>query len=81
MATKTITKEELQQHKDGKSCWIAVHDKVYDITKFLEEVNKSNFLRDSETPSTFCQHVHDHDHVITFSNDLVYDLFKQYDGF
>ena len=55
MATKTITKEELQQHKDGKSCWIAVHDKVYDITKFLEEVSKSNFfLREADTLNPTC---------------------------
>ena len=36
--SKTITKAELAQHKDAKSIWIAIHDKVYDITKFLEEV-------------------------------------------
>lgn len=34
---RTITKEELKKHKDGKSCWIAIHDKVYDVTRFLEE--------------------------------------------
>jgi len=37
MASKTITLEELKQHKDAKSCWIAIHDKVYDVTKFLDE--------------------------------------------
>ena len=36
---KIITKAELAQHKDAKSIWIAIHDKVYDITKFLEEVS------------------------------------------
>lgn len=34
---KIITRAELAQHKDAKSIWIAIHDKVYDITKFLEE--------------------------------------------
>lgn len=34
---RTITLEELKQHKDGKSLWMAIHDKVYDVTKFLEE--------------------------------------------
>lgn len=34
---KIITKTELAEHKDAKSIWIAIHDKIYDITKFLEE--------------------------------------------
>lgn len=37
--TKVITLEELKQHKDEKSLWIAVYDNVYDITKFAAEVN------------------------------------------
>lgn len=36
-AKRIITLEELKQHKDGKSLWMAIHDKVYDVTKFLEE--------------------------------------------
>ena len=40
MASDTITLEELKKHKDGKSCWVAIHDKVYDVTKFLEEVSR-----------------------------------------
>ena len=35
--TRIITKEELSQHKDGQSCWLAIHDKVYDVTRFLKE--------------------------------------------
>ena len=38
MATRIITKAELAEHNNGKSTWIAIHDKVYDCTKFLEEV-------------------------------------------
>lgn len=34
---KIITKEELKAHKDAKSLWMAIHDKVYDVTKFIEE--------------------------------------------
>jgi cytochrome b involved in lipid metabolism len=34
---RIISKEELAQHKDAKSIWLAIHDKVYDVTKFLEE--------------------------------------------
>lgn len=35
--TKVITLEELKQHKDEKSLWIAIYDNVYDITKFAAE--------------------------------------------
>ena len=35
---KVYRLEEVKQHKDVKSAWIVVHNKVYDVTKFLEEV-------------------------------------------
>ena len=34
---KTITLAEVAEHKDRNSCWVAIHNKVYDITKFLDE--------------------------------------------
>lgn len=34
---KTITLKELREHRDAKSLWLAIHDTVYDITKFMEE--------------------------------------------
>jgi cytochrome b involved in lipid metabolism len=34
---RIITKEELASHKDARSIWISIHDKIYDVTKFLEE--------------------------------------------
>jgi len=34
---RVITLEELKEHNNPKSCWMAIHDKVYDITKFLDE--------------------------------------------
>jgi len=34
---KVYTKEDLKQHRDAKSCWMTIHDKVYDVTQFLEE--------------------------------------------
>ena len=40
-ATKVITKEELKSHSDASSLWIAIHDNVYDVTKFLDEVSFS----------------------------------------
>jgi cytochrome b involved in lipid metabolism len=34
---KLYSLADLRQHKDSKSLWIAIHDDVYDVTKFLEE--------------------------------------------
>ena len=42
--TKFFSLEEAEKHKipygDDKSIWIVIHDKVYDVTKFLDEVRK-----------------------------------------
>lgn len=35
--TKIITLEELSQHKNQSSCWVSIHNKVYDVTNFLDE--------------------------------------------
>ncbi|RXM28485.1 Cytochrome b5 [Acipenser ruthenus] len=29
--------EEIQQHNSYKSTWLIIHNKIYDVTKFLEE--------------------------------------------
>lgn len=34
---KSYKLEDLKQHSDEKSCWIAINGKVYDVTTFLEE--------------------------------------------
>lgn len=31
--------EEVKTHDKSKSTWLVIHDKVYDVTKFLEEVS------------------------------------------
>ncbi|RWS25604.1 cytochrome b5-like protein [Leptotrombidium deliense] len=36
--SKTFTKEEVAKHKNKESTYLIIHDKVYDVTKFLEEV-------------------------------------------
>lgn len=36
--TKTFTLEEVAKHNEKKSVWLLIHDSVYDVTKFLEEV-------------------------------------------
>jgi len=30
--------EEVQKHNNSQSTWIIVHHRIYDITKFLDEV-------------------------------------------
>lgn len=45
--TKEISLSDLQKHKDGKSCWMAIHNTVYDVTKFLEEVSDLSIKRQS----------------------------------
>ncbi|KAJ8302846.1 hypothetical protein KUTeg_019242 [Tegillarca granosa] len=34
---KVFREDEVKQHKDAKSTWMIIHDKIYDVTKFLEE--------------------------------------------
>lgn len=36
-ALKVIRLEEVRQHNSLKSSWVVIHNKVYDVTKFLEE--------------------------------------------
>ena len=35
---KTINWEEVKKHKDSKSTYLVIYDRVYNVTKFLEEV-------------------------------------------
>ncbi|XP_012287173.1 cytochrome b5 isoform X2 [Orussus abietinus] len=35
--TNTYTRLEVAKHKDTKETWIIIHNKVYDVTKFLNE--------------------------------------------
>ncbi|XP_045132267.1 cytochrome b5-like isoform X3 [Portunus trituberculatus] len=34
---KVFTLEEIAKHKTPDSCWFIIHDKVYDVSKFLDE--------------------------------------------
>ncbi|XP_067905309.1 cytochrome b5 type B [Heterodontus francisci] len=36
-AVSYLTMEEVKTHNSSKSTWLVIHDKVYDVTKFLEE--------------------------------------------
>lgn len=35
--TQTITLEEIKKHNSRDSVWFVIHNKVYDVTKFMEE--------------------------------------------
>jgi len=35
--TQTITREEVKQHNSRNSVWFVIHNKVYDVTKFMDE--------------------------------------------
>jgi cytochrome b involved in lipid metabolism len=34
---KTFTTDQVASHSTEKDCWIIVHSKVYDVTKFLKD--------------------------------------------
>ena len=44
--TKFLSLEEVEKHNipngEDKSIWIIIHEKVYDVTKFLDEVRKTS---------------------------------------
>ncbi len=44
--SKIFTKESLLEHVGANSdrTYLAIHDNVYDVTEFLDEVIKKNFL-------------------------------------
>ena len=43
-ALKLFSLKEVEKHNgDEKSVWIVVHDKVYDISKFMDEVGLRDF--------------------------------------
>lgn len=37
---------EIEEQNSFKSTWVIIHHKVYDVTKFLEEVRKSVHVED-----------------------------------
>ena len=40
---KVLHKEEVKQHSDSNSPYLIIDNKVYDVSKFLEEVNRLKF--------------------------------------
>lgn len=39
---KYFTLEEIRVHNMSNDTWLVIHDKVYDITRFLEEVRNTS---------------------------------------
>lgn len=37
---RIISLVEVKEHSTAKSLWLAIHNKVYDVTKFMDEVFK-----------------------------------------
>jgi cytochrome b5 len=37
MSSRTVSAAELLAHSTSNSCWIAIRDKVYDVTSFLQD--------------------------------------------
>ncbi|CAJ0961252.1 unnamed protein product, partial [Mesorhabditis belari] len=35
--TVKLTRKEVEEHNNNKSCWFIIGNKVYDVTKFLDE--------------------------------------------
>ena len=42
---KKYSWEEIKDHQSSGSPWLVVHDKVYDVTDFLEEVSVEAIAR------------------------------------
>lgn len=46
---KLISLDEVAKHNeargDNKSIWLVIHDKVYDVTKFLDEVSMQKVIQ------------------------------------
>lgn len=38
LSYRLFTRAEVAKHNDSKEPWIIIHDSVYDVTKFLNEV-------------------------------------------
>lgn len=44
MAEKTYSLAEIAKHNTNKSVWFAIHNNVYDVTEFLNEVSGINYF-------------------------------------
>lgn len=42
--TKLYTLAEVSKHNTNKSVWLVIHNSIYDVTEFLNEVCSSLFI-------------------------------------
>lgn len=42
---KTYSLAEVAKHNSNQSSWIIIHNEIYDVTKFLNEVSKSTYSK------------------------------------
>ena len=42
-ATKKFSLEEVKKHNVAGSSWLVIHNQVFDVTKFLDEVSRYLF--------------------------------------
>jgi len=45
MASRFYTREEVNKHNNSESSWIVIHNLVYNVTEFLNEVSKVPVLQ------------------------------------
>lgn len=48
---KKITLEEVKKHNAAGSSWLVIHNKVFDVTKFLDEVSEALFQEEQANTS------------------------------
>ena len=55
---KKITLEEVKSHNVAGSSWLVIHNKVFDVTKFLDEVSEVPFQEEQVmiAPGDCCPH-------------------------
>lgn len=41
---KIFRLSEVAEHKERSSCWLIIHNNVYDVTGFLDEVSRSMII-------------------------------------
>jgi cytochrome b involved in lipid metabolism len=45
MASKLYTREEVAKKNNRQGAWIIIHNSVYDVTEFMDEVSKIPVLQ------------------------------------
>lgn len=54
-STKEYTLKQVAEHKAGSDVWMVIHDRVYDVTKFLDEVRQMRASLKTSNPDVWAQ--------------------------